>query len=368
MWRLARDDPERGAIAPMTALLMVGVLGMAAFAVDVATMYSEHAQLQNGADASALAIAQSCAAETPGPECSDPEAAAGIMGNGNALDGHSNALTATVSGGIVDVTTQSQDPEGNNRFSLVFARVLGIDTSDIRASARAQFGAYSAADGVPLTFSKCEADPTFFKGLQFFPTHGSTLSDDPAYACEHSSASGHELAGGFGWIKDADGGCKVHIDVTNPWVEARTGNSFESDCDETVADWKVSLEAGKTVEVLIPIFDTACPEKTEGGEKGKGGGKGTAGGGETEGPCADSPFGKAFRIEAFAQISIQGWHLNGGGTSYLTPDAQELKESLDLKNSDEGLYGTFVKKVTLAEAATLGGPATYGATGVQLIN
>lgn len=362
MWRLNHDDPERGVIAPMAALLMVGVLGMAAFAVDVATMYSEHAQLQNGADASALAIAHSCAAETPGPECADPEAAAGTMSNGNALDGHSNALTATVGAGVVDVTTQSQDPEGNNHFSLVFARVLGIDTADIRASAQAQWGAFSAIDGIPLTFSQCEADPTYFAPgeLLFFPTHGSGLSEDPAYACEHESASGHELPGGFGWLKDPNGGCKMHLDLANPWVEASPGNNVDAACDPMFDAWEAKLEADETVEILIPIFDTACPEKAKGGGKGKGGEE------EAAGPCADSPFGKAFRIEAFAQISVQGWHLNGGGTSYFTPEAQELKDSLDLKNSDEGLYGTFIKKVTLAEAATLGGPATYGALGVRL--
>ncbi|WP_251041865.1 hypothetical protein [Arthrobacter sp. ISL-30] len=271
------------------------------------------------------------------------------MSNGNALDGHSNALTATVSGSVVDVTVQSQDPGGNNHFSLVFARVLGIDIADIRASARAEFGPYSAIDGVPLTFSQCESDPTFFKGLQFFPTHGSGLSQDPAYACEHQSSSGHELPGGFGWLKDPDGGCKMHLDINDPWVEAKPGNSVDSACDSLFADWKTELEAGGTVEVLIPIFDTACPSKGTGTD-----------------PCADAPAGKYFRIEAFAQISIRGWHFNGGGTTYFTPEAAALKKGLKLKNDDEGLYGEFVKKVTLAEAATLGGPGTYGDMGVQL--
>jgi hypothetical protein len=39
---------------------------------------------------------------------------------------------------------------------------------------------------------------------------------------------------------------------------------------------------------------------------------------------------------------------------------------LKLGNSDTGLFGTFIKKVSLTEAATLGGPTTYGALGVQL--
>ena len=350
MRRLNQCDSERGVIAPMTAVLSVALLGMAAFAIDVGAMYSEHAQLQNGADASALAIAQACAAETPGPECANPKLAAGGMGSSNALDGYSNPLTATVTGNVVDVTMQSQDPDGNNHFSLVLARVVGMDKADIRASAQAQFGAYSALDGIPLTFSQCEADPTFFKGLQFFPTHGSGLSEDPDYSCEHQSSSGHELPGGFGWLNDPNGGCKMHLDINDPWVEADGGNNVPTDCKPMFDAWESKLEAGETVEVLIPIFDTACTTKDAA--------KTT--------PCADAPTGKYFRIEAFAQLSIRGWHLNGGGTSYFTEDAEALKKDLSLKNSDEGLYAEFVRKVTLAEAATLGGPTTYGALGVRL--
>ena len=62
---------ESGVIAPLTALLMVALIGMTAFAVDTAMMYSEHAQLQNGADSSALAIAQACAKD-PLPPTAPP--------------------------------------------------------------------------------------------------------------------------------------------------------------------------------------------------------------------------------------------------------------------------------------------------------
>jgi hypothetical protein len=274
------------------------------------------------------------------------------MSNGNALDGHTNPLTVAVGAGVVDVTTQSQDPEGTNHFSLVFARVLGIDTADIRASAQAEWGGFSAMDGIPLTFSQCEADPSYFTPgeLLFFPTHGSGLSEDPEYSCDHQSSSGHELPGGFGWLNDPNGGCKMHLDLANPWVEAKPGNSVDSACDPMFDAWEAKLDAGGTVEVLIPIFDAACTTKSNAGT--------TA--------CADAPSGKYFHIEAFAQVSIQGWHFNGGGSTYFTPEAQDLEDSLKLKNDDEGIYGTFVKKVTLAEAATLGGPTTYGALGAQL--
>ena len=52
---------ERGGISVMVALLMVVLLGAAAVAIDTGLIYAERAELQNGADAAALAIAEECA-------------------------------------------------------------------------------------------------------------------------------------------------------------------------------------------------------------------------------------------------------------------------------------------------------------------
>ncbi|BAS10182.1 conserved hypothetical protein [Arthrobacter sp. Hiyo4] len=50
----------------------------------------------------------------------------------------------------------------------------------------------------------------------------------------------------------------------------------------------------------------------------------------------------------------------------MTPDAKAIEKDLKLGGSDRGIFGEFIQKVTLAEAAVLGGPTTYGATGVHL--
>lgn len=349
-------EDESGVIAPLTALLIVALLGITAFAVDTAMMYSEHAQLQNGADSSALAIAQACADDVSSTDCSAPKAAATALSGDNALDGVANVPSATVNlaAGTVDVTTQARDTDGNNHFSLTFARALGINTADIGASSQAIFGGYKAADVVPLAFSKCESDPGFTKNLQFFPTHGSGLDDDPGYECKVGPSSGWEVPGGFGWLDHSENPntCTVRVDITNPWVGSDSGGDFDKSCSGTFLKWQNKLAAGETVEILIPIFDIAC----EGNAK------------KDPTQCAPSPFSKSksFHIEAFAQISLRGWHLIGGGTTYYTPEASALSSSLKLKNSDTGLFGEFVKKVTLAEAAVMGGPETYGAIGVQL--
>ena len=349
MWRIDHDDPERGVIAPLSAVLMVVLIGMAAFAVDVGMMYSEHAQLQNGADSAALSIAQACAADPPTTAsiaaCATPKDDAAPLADGNAGDGSSHVLEAKVTGATVDVTTQSEDAAGNKHFSLAFARVLGIDTADISASAQAQFGGYSAADVMPLAFSKCESDPGFTKDLQFFPEHGNAIADMPGYECITPASSGSEVPGGFGWLDGA--GCNVRVDLADPWVGTDTGHDYNQDCATKLNEWAAKLsDPTKTVDVLIPIFDNV---------------RGTGNNAE-------------FHIEAFAQISLRGWHFGGSDKlpkHFMTDDATVLHDSLEdppvnLKNSDTGIYGKFIKKVTLAEAAILGGPTTYGVKGVQL--
>ena len=57
---MQRMRDERGAVGVVVALLMVPLIGFAAIAIDVSAMYAERQQLQTGADAGALAIAQDC--------------------------------------------------------------------------------------------------------------------------------------------------------------------------------------------------------------------------------------------------------------------------------------------------------------------
>ena len=64
-----RDDGGRGAIGVLVAVLIGGgvLFGMGALVVDVGQIYQNRAELQNGADAAALAVAKSCAAGTCAP-------------------------------------------------------------------------------------------------------------------------------------------------------------------------------------------------------------------------------------------------------------------------------------------------------------
>ena len=69
--RIERRSTERGAVAVLTAVVVGAVLlAILALSVDVGGMTLERRQLQNAADATALALAQDCGAG-PIDEC-DP--------------------------------------------------------------------------------------------------------------------------------------------------------------------------------------------------------------------------------------------------------------------------------------------------------
>ena len=325
MWRLKQDDPERGVVAPLTALLMVVLLGMAAFAVDVGSMYSEHAQLQNGADAAALGIAQACAKDSTSSDCAGPVAAATTLADNNALDGATNVPTATVDLGArtVNVTTQSQDTSGNNHFSLTFARALGIQTADIQASAQATWSPPNNGGGFPLAFSdNCwdlsGSTPT--GGLQ-------KISWKPGITC--TDASGHTIPGGWGWLTQSSP-CYATTQSGSSSIGSDPGNNFPSGCQSVLQGWVDTLNGGGTVKVLFPVFDTAT-------------GSGNTG---------------TFHIIGYATFNIVGWKFGNNGSPYAYHNTTSDLGNSNLScggGNDRCIIGQFIKYQTIGTAGGGGG-------------
>src|SRR4051794_19216016 len=110
---MQRLRDERGAVAIIVALLMVGLLGFTALAVDVGAMWSEKKQLQNGADGGALAIAQACAKGACGTPSATAQTYAVANRNGGTATGSIDSLTGN------SVTVRATDPHEN-----WFAQVL----------------------------------------------------------------------------------------------------------------------------------------------------------------------------------------------------------------------------------------------------
>src|ERR1700712_5098129 len=95
--RRMRDD--RGAVAVLVAILMVPLLGFAAVGIDVAAMYAERQQLQTGADAGALAIAQDCGRGT----CGATSGTAQALATSNLRHASSTAAVTALSAAQVTV-------------------------------------------------------------------------------------------------------------------------------------------------------------------------------------------------------------------------------------------------------------------------
>jgi hypothetical protein len=220
---------EDGAVAVITALFMVVLLGIAAIVIDIGMIYAERFELQNGADAAALAIAQDCAVGN----CDDASATATRLAGKNSHDGVS-AATAVISGNSVTVRTSTATPDGTNAIQHWFAPVLGIKSTSVEAVAKASWGSPSKATVFPFTAPRCMFDsaPT---NVDLWITSTSTCT----------GAGGKTLPGAFGWL-DEDGkkSCRASVDV-DQIIDGAPGKSGPQNCD---IDGQI---------ILLPVYESA---------------------------------------------------------------------------------------------------------------
>ncbi|MHB1008794.1 MAG: pilus assembly protein TadG-related protein, partial [Propionibacteriaceae bacterium] len=142
-----RHRRERGAVAVVVAIWMVVALGFAAISIDVGSIYSDKKQLQNGADAAALAIAESCVRGSC-VDSADQYAKANKLATGSVATGKVVFPGTDYTDGVVVVQTDTLHQNW-------FASVLGMATTPISATATAEWGYPSGGPVLPLTFSWC---------------------------------------------------------------------------------------------------------------------------------------------------------------------------------------------------------------------
>jgi Putative Flp pilus-assembly TadE/G-like len=292
--RGARRGDDRGAVASIVAVLLAGgvLLGMGAIVVDAGQMYAERAELQNGADAAALAVAQGCAlsaagcdvsatstgtaAKYAGKNAKDGAAAialvCGVTGYGGiggcpATTGYLIDCPAAPASGVryVDVHTSTLTSGGSTLLPPVFSRTLvghaGFAGARVKACARATWGSPRSAATVAFTMSYCEwktatASGTGYAAPPPYPPNalppasadraiqlhgtGSTCSGSPA---------GWDLPGGFGWLQDTTGNCGITVDATLTYAD-NTGASAGNTC-------KTALQNARTArtQVYVPVYD-----------------------------------------------------------------------------------------------------------------
>ena len=340
-WLTERMSDERGASAVLVGILLLVLMGFGAVAVDVGAMYSERAQLQNAADAGALAAAQFCAENDDCATTADQDDArdaALVVTGGNALDGDTDVLPMTFSSNTVEVTTETPD------MPHPLAAALGLASSDVGARAEAEWVVGTAAAGVvPFAISKCKITPG---GVEFVE-----IRKDKD--CEGT------IPGGFGWLENEAGTCVMHV-ALNEFTDITTGNTAKchTTTDELNAmaaqvgcnllaepmasagglDEKFFLcLAGKTV--LVPVFGHSSD-------------------------CPGSAAGKQYCITTFAAYELKGLHIKDtGGTKveYCTVTDCDFPKNWGVI----GFTGRFINFVTADDAWYLG---AAGEPSIRLID
>lgn len=312
--RHAKQVRERGAVAAIVAVLMGGgvVMGMLALSIDIGQIMAERRQLQNGADASAMALAQlcaksdpTCAATTATSPGNDPAASAvKPLAKANAKDNYAavasvcaNAVPTIavpcetpnasdlakcspppgwlVSGiPYVEVKTKTETPAGGDTVLTPFAKALtgnpANDGSTVHACARSAWGPPgSHTASIPLVFSACEwqgfltaasgnyaaaPGPNGYgsgAGQVAWPS-GSSEWVINLYSSTPSNCAfkGKDTDGGFGWVSNT--GCVASVTDLG-WVPIDTGKDIPNDC-------KSRLSAVHNKVIQLPVFDCLVKE------------------------------------------------------------------------------------------------------------
>ena len=281
--RLRRD--ERGVVGVIVAIALgAGVLtGMGALVIDVGQLYQERAELQNGADAAALAVAKSCAlgACTPavaGQEADDnassltggTEGVALVCGSGSlgSCPASTGSLTSCppappAGTNFVEVFTETQTASGSTLLPPVFGQALlgsGYQGTTVGACAQAEWGPPSAASTVALTISACEWDQATQQGAVFASAPPYSQNPLPAASFDqvlmqnpgNGTGCATEPAGAdgpatFGWAADATGNCTLPI----------TGPTFAESADilvTTACLTALQNAQQNQIPILVPVY------------------------------------------------------------------------------------------------------------------
>ena len=128
--KILRDN--KGAALIIYTFMFVAMLGMAAVAVDTGTVVLQKQKLQNAMDAAALAAAQYL------PDTDEAMGAADSYAEKNGID--SSDITVTFSDGNKSVAVTAA-----KHVDYFFAKVLGLDGTDLSLSAKAQCGTIGGA-------------------------------------------------------------------------------------------------------------------------------------------------------------------------------------------------------------------------------
>ncbi|WP_314213957.1 TadE/TadG family type IV pilus assembly protein [Pseudarthrobacter equi] len=322
------ESNERGAAGVIVALMMLVLIGAGAVAVDVGQIYSERAQLQNGADAGAMAVALSCKNGT----CNS--ALADSLANSNSNDSASTAAVDYSVPGQVTVTTSTKN--GSSSFlTNLFSNAINASPVSVGAQATAGFFFPGSGSGFPLALS----DDCYNLSTASSAGTVQKISYKPGGTC--TGPSGTQIPGGWGWL-DQSSPCEATTQVGNNNMGSDPGNNPPSGCSTILSTWKTTLLAGGNVNVEFPVFDTS------------------AGNGQ----------GGSFHITGYATFKIWGWKFGNNGVYEFRNTSSDPGMTSALacsSGNDRCIIGQFIKYNTIGAGNTLPGGIDLGTSEIRLI-
>jgi len=206
---------ERGQVVIIVALLLVSLLGMTALVVDVGSIYEERRQTQTVADAAALAGAQDLP-EDPGQAIQTAIAYADLNGVAITEDNIQIYETYGVPNDTITVTPTDVNAP------LFFARVLGVNSVTVNATATAVAGGPSSMDGLMPWSIPMDDYPD---GLEFGESYDLKVGPH-----DHEAPGWFQLMAFDGPGADVYGdtivnGCETEIFIEDPLYLTLKGNT-----------------------------------------------------------------------------------------------------------------------------------------------
>ena len=315
------EGQEEGIVVLWVLGMMTVMFGMLGFVVDVGIARQERRELQNGADAGALAMAQECALGL----CTNLVAKAQPYANSNSIDGTSTVTGVSLpTGSSVKVDTRTRTTGGATSLTTKFAYLFGRPSTSVTATATAAWGAPGGGTAVPLTISYCQWKSLTGNGTTYPTANLTIFFHDPSPATSCSGPAGQTTPGGFGWLNSTS--CVSTI-TSGGQVGSDPGNSAPQGCSPA----QVPLNT----DLLIPVFQTVTGTGNN----------------------------AVYTIYGLATFHMLSRRLGGNGNQWTSNPAPP---NPPCTNADRCIYGFFVKDIIPWTGGPIGGGPNLGTLAVKL--
>jgi len=351
-----KDRDERGATLLVVASFTVCLLAAAGIGIDTSTMAYQRARVQHGADAGALAVAQSCKAGS----CNAGLAASYLSSNASGGGGNN---TPSVSIGSTSVTVTN-----TKHVNTIFFGLLGIGSKNEVATSTASWNTSPTSGNVmPFLVSLCEYTKAAVNVATFIDTNSNdeikqykkndqqkVLDDDnnltsgcgtiPTGVNVTGLSSSTKMVVGGMW-KATNGGCNSSVSNGKSQLEIGDSQADFQLCglgSQQTDKYAATSGADKFVVGQVTLFAIYAPTRNfnYGGAQTQGNGTLSTSKFSDNAPAFD------FRIVGFAPFKITGTRLGKTSDGCLGSCVA----------GKVGIWGSFVNDISPDGDYEVGGP------------